>query len=59
MGKSDRALVFGSIALLIGWGMPVAPYLNLLWLALALLLLLTLCNSGRHVLAARKTSGAD
>ncbi len=59
MAKSDRALVFATIALLIGCGVPIAPYINLLWLGLALLLLLPLCNRGRHVFAARKTGSAN
>ncbi|MEQ1773883.1 MAG: CDP-alcohol phosphatidyltransferase family protein [Burkholderiales bacterium] len=55
MGKSDRALVFGIIGLLIGCGVSVAPFINHLWLAIAFLLILTLFNRGRHILAARNT----
>lgn len=53
MGKSDRALVFGVIALLIGCGVAVAPFINALWLAIALLLLITIFHRGRHACAAR------
>lgn len=53
MGKSDRALVFGMIALLIGCGVSLASFINTLWLVVAFLLLWTLFNRGRHVFAAR------
>ena len=53
MGKSDRALAFGVIALLIGCGVSMAPFINTLWLAMAALLLLTIFNRGRHVFAMR------
>jgi CDP-diacylglycerol--glycerol-3-phosphate 3-phosphatidyltransferase len=52
MGKSDRALAFGIIGLLIGCGVSVAPFINHLWLAIAFLLMLTLFNRGRHICAA-------
>lgn len=52
MGKSDRALAFGVIALLAGCGVPLAPVINPLWLCIAFLLLLTLYNRGRRVFAA-------
>jgi CDP-diacylglycerol--glycerol-3-phosphate 3-phosphatidyltransferase len=55
MGKSDRALVFGIIALLIGCGVAVAPFINTLWLAIALLLLVTIFHRGRHACAAKNT----
>jgi len=55
MGKSDRALVFGIIALLIGCGVAVEPFINLLWLAIAILLLITLFHRGRHACAATNT----
>ena len=52
MGKSDRALAFGMIALLAGSGVPLAPFINPLWLGVACLLLLTIYNRGRRVFAA-------
>lgn len=56
MGKSDRALVFGLIALLIGCGIPVGPYLNGLWAVTAVLLLLTIVNRCRSALSTRSPS---
>jgi CDP-diacylglycerol--glycerol-3-phosphate 3-phosphatidyltransferase len=53
MGKSDRALVFGVIALLIGGGVAVESFINLLWLVTALLLLITIYHRGRHAGAAK------
>lgn len=52
MGKSDRALVFGVIALLAGSGVSLVPIINPLWLGIAFLLLLTIYNRGRRVFAA-------
>ncbi len=52
MGKSDRALVFGMIALLIACGVSLVPFINALWGVVAFLLLWTLFNRGRHVFAA-------
>lgn len=54
MGKSDRALVFGAIALLIGCGISLAPYLNALWLIVVALLVLTIINRVRSATAAQK-----
>ena len=51
-GKSDRAVVFGAIALLLGLGVPVAPYLDYVMAALTLLLLLTIVNRARQALRA-------
>jgi CDP-diacylglycerol--glycerol-3-phosphate 3-phosphatidyltransferase len=53
MGKSDRALAFGIIALLIGCGVPVEPFINTLWLGIAVLLLLTIVNRARFVCAVK------
>lgn len=47
MGKSDRALVFGVIALLVGCGVTLEPYLNGLWLLVAVLLVVTIINRCR------------
>ena len=49
MGKSDRALVFGVVALLIGCGVPVEPYLNIVWWCAAALLCVTLYNRARYL----------
>lgn len=51
MGKSDRAFVFGALALLLGLNLPmvrIVPYV--LWMVLALLLL-TIMNRARKALA--------
>jgi CDP-diacylglycerol--glycerol-3-phosphate 3-phosphatidyltransferase len=55
MGKSDRALVFGVIALLIGCGVSLAPIIHWLWLAILCLVLLTLFNRARHICTTRNT----
>jgi CDP-diacylglycerol--glycerol-3-phosphate 3-phosphatidyltransferase len=44
MGKSDRALVFGVLALLLGLGMPAGSWIALLLLMTAGLLLITIVN---------------
>jgi CDP-diacylglycerol--glycerol-3-phosphate 3-phosphatidyltransferase len=59
MGKSDRALVFGVTALLIGCGVSVAPFINQLWLVVAALLLLTIIHRGRHVFSERGTRNTN
>lgn len=53
MGKSDRALVFGVVALLIGCGFALDTYLNGLWIFIALLLMLTIVNRCRAAMAKR------
>ena len=50
MAKSDRALVFGIVGLLVGCGVGVAPYINLLWALTAALRVLTLFNRARSAL---------
>jgi CDP-diacylglycerol--glycerol-3-phosphate 3-phosphatidyltransferase len=51
MGKSDRALVFGALALLLGLNLPIVPVVHyVLWLVL-MLLLLTIINRSRRALA--------
>ena len=52
MGKSDRALVFGVVGLLVGCDVAVASFINLLWAFTALLLLLTIYHRARSALAA-------
>ena len=51
-GKSDRAVAFGAVALAVGLGLPVAPWLNYALAGLALLLLLTGYNRTRRALRA-------
>ena len=57
MGKSDRALVFGVIALLIGCGIAVAPYLSKIWIGIAAMLALTIYNRARSAFADHRTKG--
>ena len=49
-GKSDRAFIFGTLALAVGLGLPVGPYLDYVWGGLALLLLATCWNRARQAL---------
>jgi CDP-diacylglycerol--glycerol-3-phosphate 3-phosphatidyltransferase len=51
MGKSDRAFVFGAIALAIGLGLPPAPWMNELFGIILLLTLATSYNRARKALA--------
>ena len=51
-GKSDRAVAFGALALLLGLGVPLAPYLDYVMVALAGLLVLTIRNRARRALRA-------
>lgn len=51
LGKSDRAFVFGLLALAVGLGLPPQAWLSWLFPALALLLVLTICNRVRRGLA--------
>lgn len=50
MGKSDRAFVFGVVALLLGLGVPAGIWLNVVMIAVVVLLLLTIVNRGRRAL---------
>ena len=45
-------MAFGAVALLLGLGVPVAPYLDYVMAALAGLLLLTIRNRARQALRA-------
>ena len=49
-GKSDRAVLYGALALAVALGWPVGAYLPYFFAALALLLLLTCWNRGRQAL---------
>jgi len=53
MGKSDRALVFGIVGLLIGCGISIAPFANLVWALTAALLVVTIINRARSALSGR------
>lgn len=50
MGKSDRAFVFGAIALAIGLGMPSGSWMNELFVVILLLTIATIVNRSRHAL---------
>lgn len=51
MGKSDRALVFGVLGLLVGMGVVVGPWLFWVLSVVALLLVGTIANRVRHGIA--------
>jgi CDP-diacylglycerol---glycerol-3-phosphate 3-phosphatidyltransferase len=55
MGKSDRAFVFGAIALALGLGMPSGSWLNELFGVVLLMTLATIYNRAHHALAEIKT----
>jgi len=50
MGKSDRAFVFGLLALLLGLGVPAGPWVNIALTVVALLAALTVFNRARNAL---------
>ncbi len=50
MGKSDRAFVFGLIALLIGLGLEIGNWVNILLWIIAVLTIITIINRGRKAL---------
>jgi CDP-diacylglycerol--glycerol-3-phosphate 3-phosphatidyltransferase len=52
MGKSDRAFIFGSIALLLGLGFEVTHWLTGVWIGVILLQLVTIFNRIRATLRA-------
>lgn len=51
MGKSDRAFVFGALALVLGLGIPSGQWLDWLFAVVLLLLLVTIANRMRLALA--------
>jgi CDP-diacylglycerol--glycerol-3-phosphate 3-phosphatidyltransferase len=56
MGKSDRAVVFGALALWLGLGRPVVPQvLKLIPASVSLLIVLTICNRVRAGLVEART----
>ena len=54
MGKSDRAFVFGLLALLIGLGVPTVSWLYYVQLLLIVLLALTIYNRARRALLTKE-----
>jgi CDP-diacylglycerol--glycerol-3-phosphate 3-phosphatidyltransferase len=50
MGKSDRAFVFGCLAIIIGLGLPINGWINGIWGLVLILLLVTLTNRIRKAL---------
>lgn len=50
MGKSDRAVVFGTLGLAIGLGAPTGPWFDWLMIAVAVLGVVTLLNRARRAL---------
>jgi CDP-diacylglycerol--glycerol-3-phosphate 3-phosphatidyltransferase len=50
MGKSDRALVFGALALLLGLGVPAGQWVDWLLAVVLLLLIVTIRNRARGAL---------
>ena len=56
MGKSDRAFIFGLLGLLVGLGFVVAPVLPWVWVALTVLVALTIVNRVRRGLSAPQKS---
>lgn len=59
MGKSDRAFVFGLLALLLGLGINLALWANVALGIVALLCVLTIVNRSSRALGELKTSNAD
>lgn len=55
MGKSDRAFLFGLIALLAGVGLTLSPWVNVILAITVLLLILTICNRARNALRELET----
>jgi CDP-diacylglycerol--glycerol-3-phosphate 3-phosphatidyltransferase len=57
MGKSDRAFVFGAAGLLLGLGITAGGWLNIIFLIVTLLLVLTIYNRARGALMEAKERG--
>jgi CDP-diacylglycerol--glycerol-3-phosphate 3-phosphatidyltransferase len=51
MGKSDRAFVFGLLALLLGLGVAADPWLDYVLILIGALLVLTIVRRARRALA--------
>lgn len=58
LGKSDRAFLFGLIALLLGSGLPIEPALPFILSAMIVLLALTVANRMAHMLHEVSRRGA-
>lgn len=56
MGKSDRAFVFGAIALLMGVGVVIVPYLNVIFSAMCVLLAWCAWNRAQMALRLARNS---
>ena len=50
MGKSDRAFIFGLLALLLGLGVPIGQWLNIVFVLMLILSIYTVFNRARHAL---------
>lgn len=59
MGKSDRAFLFGLLALLIGCGLQTGPWINYALYVVVLLLILTILNRARHALALKNSENHE
>ncbi|MFZ4763302.1 MAG: hypothetical protein ACOYK8_10855 [Alphaproteobacteria bacterium] len=57
MGKSDRAFVFGTVGLLLGLGVNAGTWLDIAFVIVALLLMLTIFNRTNNALKEVKTHG--
>ena len=55
MGKSDRAFVFGAMALALGFGAPPGAWENVVLAAVLFLLAVTIVNRARHALQEEKS----
>ena len=53
MGKSDRALIFGLLGLILGFGLKLGFLINLILASLVILLLLTIVNRAKNALKGR------
>jgi len=57
MGKSDRAFVLGAAGFLLGLGIPAGVWLNMPFVDVALLLVLTIYNRARSALKEAGNNG--
>ncbi len=55
MGKSDRAFLFGALALIIGLGIPIQPWITPLLVIVIILLCITILNRIKQALAEVKS----
>ncbi|MEO8376864.1 MAG: CDP-alcohol phosphatidyltransferase family protein, partial [Candidatus Sumerlaeota bacterium] len=58
MGKSDRAFVFGLLALLLGLGVQCGPWVNIYLAVVGALVAVTIFNRARGALREHKSSAA-